>query len=305
MKRLTRLAVLSVLVPALALPAGAASAKDHGGGGGGGGPLCWVLGWGCDDDNGDDDDDVVVAPAPAYLIQGVAVDSSGKGLDNVAVQALDASTGQPVATALTYASARRNGPQHGYFYLYVDRGVYDVALVKRGYDASFVQDVNVNGRKDVSLGQLTLGLRDWPTSTVAEVVDPVVTPNEPVLVDVTVDSEKAKVTGGRVVVSVRPSVTAAGVEDGIDIVVRDTGIGMDAEEIEVALLPFGQVDQGLARRHEGTGLGLPLTRRMIELHQGKLLLTSARGKGTTVTLHFPKNRVIVPELAARGARRPS
>jgi len=104
--------------------------------------------------------------------------------------------------------------------------------------------------------------------------------------------------GGRVVVSVRPNLTPAGHEDGIDIVVRDTGIGMDPAEIEVALLPFGQVDQGLARRHEGTGLGLPLTRRMVELHQGTLLLTSARGNGTTVTLHFPKNRVIVPELAA-------
>ncbi|HVZ02867.1 MAG TPA: ATP-binding protein [Dongiaceae bacterium] len=104
--------------------------------------------------------------------------------------------------------------------------------------------------------------------------------------------------GGRVVVSVRPSTTATGVEDGIDIVVRDTGIGMDPTEIEVALLPFGQVDQGLARRHEGTGLGLPLTRRMVELHQGRLLLTSARGKGTTVTLHFPKNRVLAPDLAA-------
>jgi PAS domain S-box-containing protein len=104
--------------------------------------------------------------------------------------------------------------------------------------------------------------------------------------------------GGRVVVSIRPSVTPAGTDDGIDIVVRDTGIGMDATEIEVALLPFGQVDQGLARRHEGTGLGLPLTRRMVELHQGKLLLSSARGKGTTVTLHFPKNRVITPVMAA-------
>jgi PAS domain S-box-containing protein len=104
--------------------------------------------------------------------------------------------------------------------------------------------------------------------------------------------------GGRVVISVRPSVTSAGLEDGIDIVVRDTGIGMDADEIEVAMLPFGQVDRGLARRHEGTGLGLPLTRRMVELHQGRLLLSSARGKGTTVTLHFPKNRVILPDLAA-------
>jgi signal transduction histidine kinase len=104
--------------------------------------------------------------------------------------------------------------------------------------------------------------------------------------------------GGRVVVSVRPCMTPGGQEDGIDIVVRDTGIGMDQTGIAIALLPFGQVDQGLARRHEGTGLGLPLTRRMIELHQGTLAVASVRGKGTTVTLHFPKTRILAPELAA-------
>jgi PAS domain S-box-containing protein len=104
--------------------------------------------------------------------------------------------------------------------------------------------------------------------------------------------------GGRVVISVRPSYTPNGVQDGIDIVVRDTGIGMDPSEIPVALSPFGQVDQGLARRHEGTGLGLPLVRRMIELHQGQLSLSSARGKGTTATLHFPANRIIANELAS-------
>ncbi|MCP6473768.1 hypothetical protein NL509_28395, partial [Klebsiella pneumoniae] len=68
------------------------------------GPLCWLLAWGCDDDHDDEDedDDGVVTTQPAYLIQGVAVDGNGKGVDNVAVQALDASTGKPVATALTY-----------------------------------------------------------------------------------------------------------------------------------------------------------------------------------------------------------
>ena len=104
--------------------------------------------------------------------------------------------------------------------------------------------------------------------------------------------------GGRVVISVRPSYTPTGIQDGVDIVVRDTGIGMDPAEIPIALSPFGQVDQGLARRHEGTGLGLPLVRRMIELHQGQLGISSARGKGTTATLHFPINRVVATELAS-------
>ncbi len=104
--------------------------------------------------------------------------------------------------------------------------------------------------------------------------------------------------GGRVVISVRPSFMPNGVQDGVDIVVRDTGIGMDPSEIPIALSPFGQVDQGLARRHEGTGLGLPLVKRMIELHEGTLSLSSARGKGTTVTLHFPADRVVATELAS-------
>jgi hypothetical protein len=197
---------LSVVLTAVTLalsalaPVGAAHAVDPPGPGGGG-PLCWLLAWGCDeDDDHDDDHDDDVTIQPAYLIQGVAVDGNGKGVDNVAVQALDASTGKPVATALTYASARRTGPQHGYFYLWVDRGVYDIALVKRGYDGSFLQDVNVSGRKPVSLGELRLDLRDWPTSTVAEVLDPVVAPRQSVVVTVAVDSKRAKVTGGRVVV---------------------------------------------------------------------------------------------------------
>ena len=71
--------------------------------------------------------------------------------------------------------------------------------------------------------------------------------------------------------------------------------GMDPAEIPIALSPFGQVDQGLARRHEGTGLGLPLVRRMIELHQGELSISSARGMGTTATLHFPADRVVAVE----------
>jgi len=196
-KRLSLLIVLFVALSALA-PVGSAHAKA-GGGSGDDGPLCWLLAWGCDDDDRDEDDDVVVA-TPAHLIQGVAVDGDGKGVDNVAVQALDASTGKPVATALTYASARRSGPQHGYFYLWVDRGVYDVVLVKRGYDATFLSDVNVRSAKPVSLGELRLDLRDWPTSTAAEVLDPVVAPRQSVKVAVAVDSKKAKVTGGRVVV---------------------------------------------------------------------------------------------------------
>jgi signal transduction histidine kinase len=73
--------------------------------------------------------------------------------------------------------------------------------------------------------------------------------------------------------------------------VQDTGPGMTATEIEVALQPFGQIDGGLARRHNGTGLGLPLARELAELHGGSLHVVSEKGRGTTVTVALPATRM--------------
>ncbi len=74
--------------------------------------------------------------------------------------------------------------------------------------------------------------------------------------------------------------------------VTDSGIGMSPEEIEIAMTPFGQVDSKLARQHVGTGLGLPLTRSLVQLHGGDLAVTSSKGLGTTVTAIFPGDRII-------------
>jgi len=72
----------------------------------------------------------------------------------------------------------------------------------------------------------------------------------------------------------------------------DTGIGMDEEEVTKALSTFGQVDSGLDRKHEGTGLGLPLTKGLMRLHGGTLEIESEKGHGTLITVTFPKERVI-------------
>ena len=74
--------------------------------------------------------------------------------------------------------------------------------------------------------------------------------------------------------------------------VVDTGIGMDEAGIEKALTPFGQVDSDLNRKHEGTGLGLPLTIKLVEMHSGRLGIASALGQGTTVEVILPKERVV-------------
>jgi signal transduction histidine kinase len=73
--------------------------------------------------------------------------------------------------------------------------------------------------------------------------------------------------------------------------VQDTGIGMAQAEISKALAPFGQVDSALNRQYEGTGLGLPLSKALTELHGGTLDLQSEPGVGTTVTLRLPAARL--------------
>ena len=85
----------------------------------------------------------------------------------------------------------------------------------------------------------------------------------------------------------------ARLQDGaLSIAVADTGIGMSDREIELALAPFGQVDSGLSRKHEGTGLGLPLARAFAELHGGRLEVLSTPGTGTTMTVRFPAQRTL-------------
>jgi signal transduction histidine kinase len=75
------------------------------------------------------------------------------------------------------------------------------------------------------------------------------------------------------------------------ITVADHGIGMRPEDIPVALEPFRQVDNTLSRAYEGTGLGLPLTKMLVEKHGGTLTLESALGVGTTATIVLPAARV--------------
>ncbi len=91
------------------------------------------------------------------------------------------------------------------------------------------------------------------------------------------------------------SVTIRGRCDGdggpLAISVVDTGIGMTADDIPRALTPFNQIDSQLSRRYEGTGLGLPLTKSLVELHGGTLTIESKPDVGTTVIVRLPGERI--------------
>ena len=89
-------------------------------------------------------------------------------------------------------------------------------------------------------------------------------------------------------------ITAYVLDDGrLQVKVVDEGIGIPKEKIQQAMEPFGQVSDGAEdAMYQGTGLGLPLAKAMVDLHDGMLRLDSEVGRGTTVTVNFPAYRVL-------------
>jgi len=88
---------------------------------------------------------------------------------------------------------------------------------------------------------------------------------------------------------------------GLVFRIADTGIGIAPDQMAVALMPFGQIDSTLSRKYDGAGLGLPLTKRLVDLHGGTLAIDSEPGTGTTVTVRFPAGRFgAAPSAEAAG-----
>ncbi len=96
-------------------------------------------------------------------------------------------------------------------------------------------------------------------------------------------SNSVKFTGPNGKISIIP-----GSNNGwVEITVKDTGVGIPANAIERIFEPFQQVDASLSRRHDGAGLGLSISRKLMELHGGTLTVRSKPGVGTEVTARFP------------------
>ncbi|MCC4299488.1 PAS domain S-box protein [Aurantimonas coralicida] len=93
--------------------------------------------------------------------------------------------------------------------------------------------------------------------------------------------------GGQIIVS-----TSYSPEGDVVVRFRDSGIGMSEDEIEIAMMPFQQVNPGNRRRGEGTGLGLPLTKALAEANRAGFAMSSTPGEGTLVEISFPPQRVL-------------
>ncbi|WP_312403685.1 ATP-binding protein [Rhizobium sp.] len=94
-------------------------------------------------------------------------------------------------------------------------------------------------------------------------------------------------SGGQIVVS-----TAYEANGSVVLRIRDTGIGMNRAELELAMKPFRQVAGASRKRGDGTGLGLPLTKAMVDANRANFAITSAPNEGTLVEITFPSQRVL-------------
>jgi signal transduction histidine kinase len=108
-----------------------------------------------------------------------------------------------------------------------------------------------------------------------------------VLVNLLSNAIKFTPAGGEVTLSARELP-----DGGFEVAVSDTGIGIPADKLDRVLEPFEQVENSFTRTRAGTGLGLPLTKAMVEAHGGRLVLESELGKGTCVRAFLPPARVV-------------
>jgi len=105
-----------------------------------------------------------------------------------------------------------------------------------------------------------------------------------VLINLLSNAHKFTPEGGRIFVVAQA--TSGG---GASIAIADTGVGMSAEQIDVALTPFGQVQSAYSRGHEGTGLGLPIAAALVRQHGGEFHISSKPDGGTTIVVTLPPN----------------
>ncbi len=108
-------------------------------------------------------------------------------------------------------------------------------------------------------------------------------------------SNAIKFSAAKTTVRVEASVTETG---AVELAIVDQGCGMTAKEVEIALQPFRQIESSMVKRSEGTGLGLPLAKRLIDLHGGELLIETTPQVGTTARVRLPPARTRANQAAA-------
>ncbi len=191
----------------------------------------------------------------------------------------------PQERTVEYAGLINNAGKH---LLNIISDILDVSKIESG---TFELDLGAYPLRDVLMSAVSLveqRIADKKQSLSVLIPDslPLVHADARRLKQITINllsnAHKFTPSGGKIML-------AAARVDGrfVAITVRDSGVGMNSEQLVLAMKPFGQVNSGLARQHEGTGLGLPITKALIEQHGGRMWIDSAEGQGTTIVFTIP------------------
>ena len=166
--------------------------------------------------------------------------------------------------------------------------ILDISKIESGTFALDLEQCALGEVIEASVALVKLRIADKNQILVVELPAqlPIITADvrrlKQVLTNLLSNAHKFTPTGGRIVLS------AALKDDGtVHVCVQDNGIGMTDEQLAVAVEPFGQVVSSLTRGHDGTGLGLPIARALIEQHGGTFSITSKEKAGTAISFVIP------------------
>ncbi len=190
-----------------------------------------------------------------------------------------------------YREYTRDIVQSGEHLLALINDILDMAKVESGKVSLDEEWIDLNESLDAAL----LLVRERATTNHISIRKEIVTPAPSLWGDarrlrqiwINLFSNAVKFTPEGGSVDIRAEFTPDG---RLEVVVSDTGIGIADEDIERVQQPFSQVANALSRSHEGTGLGLPLSRSLLDLHGARLHIDSQVDVGTTVTVSFPPER---------------
>lgn len=191
-----------------------------------------------------------------------------------------------------YGDYARNIEESGSLLLHIIKDILDVSMIEAGTIelheeavdlAVLVDDVLRLAEERAAAAQIVI-----KTNIEADVpllmVDPVKV--KQILLNLLVNALKFTLKAGEVTIAVRKS------EDGVEISVADNGVGMTEEEVKIAVTRFGRLRNSETQAVPGTGLGLPLSIDLTELHGGELQIASDKGIGTTIVVLFPHDRIL-------------
>ena len=171
--------------------------------------------------------------------------------------------------------------------------ILDISKMQSGRYTLDSQELSLNEIVDAALSSVRAGSEEAGVS-VSRVCDQSIPPMrgdaakmQQAIYNILSNAVKFTPKGGSVEVR-----TARMQGDEICVHIKDTGVGMTQDELDIALMPFGQVDGTRSRWREGTGLGLPIARALVELHGGEIVILSTKGSGTEVIIKLPSRNIV-------------